>query len=63
VVYGQPLKLGSSIRGLVFTSLQIDLLYLHNVMEVQLPAVGREELMRRLRAAFETLEGARSMAA
>lgn len=37
----------------------IDLLYLHNAADAQLPKVGREEFMRRLRSAFEFLEEAR----
>jgi aryl-alcohol dehydrogenase-like predicted oxidoreductase len=34
----------------------LDVLYLHNAAEAQLPAVGRVEFMRRLRAAFVVLE-------
>jgi aryl-alcohol dehydrogenase-like predicted oxidoreductase len=34
----------------------IDLLYLHNAPDAQLPAVGREEFLERLGAAFELLE-------
>lgn len=38
----------------------IDLMYLHNAAESQLPEVGRVEFMHRLRQAFETYEKARS---
>jgi aryl-alcohol dehydrogenase-like predicted oxidoreductase len=37
----------------------VDLLYLHNVAESQLPDVKRTQLMARLEAAFDTLETAR----
>ena len=36
---------------------QVDVLYLHNAGEMQLPAVGREGFMERLRAAFTACEG------
>jgi len=35
----------------------IDLLYLHNAPDAQLPVVGRERFLERLRTAFELLEG------
>jgi aryl-alcohol dehydrogenase-like predicted oxidoreductase len=38
----------------------VDLLYLHNAAESQIPEVGRTEFMKRLRLAFETLETART---
>jgi aryl-alcohol dehydrogenase-like predicted oxidoreductase len=38
---------------------RIDLLYLHNAAESQIPVVGEEEFMRRLRAAFSFFEVAR----
>lgn len=38
----------------------LDLIYLHNAAESQLPEVGREEFMRRLRLAFEFYEKARA---
>jgi len=38
----------------------IDLMYLHNAPESQLPAVGRQEFMKRLQLAFEFYEKARS---
>jgi aryl-alcohol dehydrogenase-like predicted oxidoreductase len=38
----------------------IDLMYLHNAAESQLPAVGREVFLNRLIHAFETLEAARA---
>lgn len=34
----------------------LDLVYLHNAADAQLPSLGRDELHRRLRAAFERLE-------
>lgn len=36
---------------------QVDLLYLHNAAEVQVPAVGLEEFKARLLAAFQACEG------
>lgn len=36
---------------------QVDLLYLHNAAEMQIPAVGRTVFMERLKAAFAYLEG------
>lgn len=41
----------------------IDLYYLHNAPDAQLPAVGRPEFERRLTAAFATLEAARTAGA
>lgn len=38
----------------------IDLLYLHNAPDAQIPEVGREEFERRLRLAFDVLEGFRA---
>lgn len=38
----------------------LDLMYLHNAAESQLPEVGRQEFMRRLQLAFEFYEQARS---
>lgn len=38
----------------------LDLIYLHNAAESQLPEVGREEFMHRLRLAFEFYEKARA---
>lgn len=38
----------------------LDLMYLHNAAESQLPEVGRPEFMKRLRAAFEFYEQARA---
>jgi aryl-alcohol dehydrogenase-like predicted oxidoreductase len=37
----------------------LDLLYLHNTAEMQMPEVGKLEYMRRLRDAFQFLEQAR----
>ncbi len=38
----------------------VDLLYLHNAPDAQIPEVGREEFERRLALAFEVLEGFRA---
>ena len=38
----------------------IDLMYLHNAPESQLPAIGRKEFMQRLKLAFEFYEKARA---
>eukprot|EP00741_Cyanophora_paradoxa_P023088 tig00021537_g22298.t1 len=38
----------------------VDVMYLHNCAEAQIPDVGPEEFKGRLRAAFEFLEGARA---
>lgn len=38
---------------------QVDLLYLHNPAEMQLPALGSEAFMQRLKKAFQWAEGAR----
>eukprot|EP00195_Chlamydomonas_chlamydogama_P005244 CAMPEP_0202907644 /NCGR_PEP_ID=MMETSP1392-20130828/43368_1 /ASSEMBLY_ACC=CAM_ASM_000868 /TAXON_ID=225041 /ORGANISM="Chlamydomonas chlamydogama, Strain SAG 11-48b" /LENGTH=441 /DNA_ID=CAMNT_0049596647 /DNA_START=275 /DNA_END=1600 /DNA_ORIENTATION=- len=38
----------------------VDLFYLHNAVEMQLPAIGRPRMMQRLKAAFEYLEMARA---
>ncbi len=38
----------------------VDVLYLHNAADVQLVAVGHDEFMRRLRAAFDALEAERA---
>ena len=37
----------------------MDVLYLHNPIESQLPSKGRDEVLSRLTAAFETLESLR----
>ncbi len=51
-------SLSRTLANMAVTTL--DVLYLHNVAESQLPAVGRAELMRRLRAAFAALEAERA---
>lgn len=38
----------------------LDLLYLHNAPDTQMPSVGRPEFLRRLKLAFRALEAARS---
>lgn len=51
-------QLSQSLSNLGLATL--DLVYLHNAAESQLPEVGREEFMRRLRLAFEFYEKARA---
>lgn len=50
-------QLNQSLRNLNLDTL--DLMYLHNAAESQIPAVGKAEFMRRLRLAFEFYEQAR----
>ncbi len=51
-------QLTQSLNNLELETL--DLMYLHNAAESQLPEVGRVEFMRRLQQAFEVYEKARS---
>ncbi|KAK9814130.1 hypothetical protein WJX72_001053 [[Myrmecia] bisecta] len=51
---------GSLARSLASLNVQVvDLLYLHNAAELQIPVIGRETFLQRLRAAFVWCEEAR----
>ncbi len=51
-------ELGRSLANLGVET--VDLLYLHNAPDAQLPAVGRERFLERLEAAFAACEGFRA---